>query len=384
MKIVLSGVETINKGAELMLYAILQEIERKFPDAIVYIQPDSIPQGFDYIETKLVLIDKPIAYVRRFARKFRLFSILKLFHISWIPFEDIYAIRDADFFLDDGGFSITDKWKITDYVLKIRELIYKRQSRQNTKIVFLPQAFGPFEMNNTKKNVLLLNKYATCVMAREEVSYNYLKESKLIAMDKVRMFPDFTSLVHGYLPEKYDFLRDAVCIIPNVRMLDMENLAYEDYFKFIQIICKETINAGFRPYLLNHEGTEDGKLARRFQTDLGIDIAIVDGLNALQIKGVISSARLVVTSRFHGVASALNSCVPCLATSWSHKYAELFKDYGQSDCVLSPTNLNNTSIKIRQYLTDDINAKVREQLKEIQPLMRAKAREMWDYVWALT
>ena len=33
MKIVLWGVETNNKGAELMLYAILQEIERKFPDA---------------------------------------------------------------------------------------------------------------------------------------------------------------------------------------------------------------------------------------------------------------------------------------------------------------------------------------------------------------
>lgn len=42
MRIVLSGVETHNKGAELMLYAILQEIERRFPDAEVFINKSAI------------------------------------------------------------------------------------------------------------------------------------------------------------------------------------------------------------------------------------------------------------------------------------------------------------------------------------------------------
>lgn len=35
MKVVLSGVETNNKGAELMLYAILQEIERRSPGSTI-------------------------------------------------------------------------------------------------------------------------------------------------------------------------------------------------------------------------------------------------------------------------------------------------------------------------------------------------------------
>ena len=55
MKIVLSGVQTINKGAELMLYAILQEIERKWPDAEVFIPPMRIRQGLDYVQTSLDL-----------------------------------------------------------------------------------------------------------------------------------------------------------------------------------------------------------------------------------------------------------------------------------------------------------------------------------------
>ncbi|MBQ4476970.1 MAG: hypothetical protein II945_00005, partial [Bacteroidales bacterium] len=53
MKILLSGVETNNKGAELMLYAILQEIERKYPDAEVFIPKDRVSQDLDYVKTPL-------------------------------------------------------------------------------------------------------------------------------------------------------------------------------------------------------------------------------------------------------------------------------------------------------------------------------------------
>ena len=50
-KIVLSGIGFVNKGAELMLYAILQEIENKFPNSVVYLS-EAIPQGYDF-STKL-------------------------------------------------------------------------------------------------------------------------------------------------------------------------------------------------------------------------------------------------------------------------------------------------------------------------------------------
>ena len=60
MKIVLDGVETNNKGAELMFYAILQEIERRYPDATVYINAQRVKQGFSYLKTSLKLKDNPI------------------------------------------------------------------------------------------------------------------------------------------------------------------------------------------------------------------------------------------------------------------------------------------------------------------------------------
>lgn len=81
-KITLSGIGTVNKGAELMLYAILQEIERKIPDAIVYIEANKNPQGLDYIKTNLELRYKPIVKWQSWFKRFHIYRIAKILHIN--------------------------------------------------------------------------------------------------------------------------------------------------------------------------------------------------------------------------------------------------------------------------------------------------------------
>ena len=110
---------------------------------------------------------------------------------------------------------------------------------------------------------------------------------------------------------------------------------------------------------------------------------VVTGLNALEVKGLIASAYLVVTSRFHGLASALNSCVPALATSWSHKYEELFKDYGLSDCVLPLDNLLSVKQRLVPFLSENKNQEMRLHLREQLPKIQAQSRAMWDEIWNL-
>ena len=102
MKIVLSGVETNNKGAELMLYAILQEIERKWPDAEMYISRLHVLQGLDYVETPLIMHNFPFE------------SLIGRFHINGIlrrlKLPMIYAMNfiKGDYFLDGSGFLFSD------------------------------------------------------------------------------------------------------------------------------------------------------------------------------------------------------------------------------------------------------------------------------------
>ena len=123
-------------------------------------------------------------------------------------------------------------------------------------------------------------------------------------------------------------------------------------------------------------------MAYELQKDLG-SIEVVTGLNALEVKGLISSAYLLITSRFHGVASALNSCVPCLATSWSHKYKELFADYGLDNCILPLDNLDKALEMVKDCLSVDKNEKIRENLTLQVPEINKQTRDMWKCVWGV-
>ena len=379
MKIVLSGVETNNKGAELMFYAILQEIERKYPDAIVYIPYLNIKQGLGYISTSLHLQFTPFS---RLVYKTHLTAVFRQLHL---PLRWLYranVVKHADFFMDASGFHFSDQKKnFTPAKVERWKVILKKYSKQGTRIVFLPQAFGPAVKKNTLNGLKCISKYADLIMPREQVSYSYLEQSGVMDMSKVRLQTDFTSLVEGRFPAKYSHLRDGVCIIPNMRMIDTGVCSKEQYVSLVSRIIEVASESGHPVYLLNHEGKEDKQLAYECIKGIRNPIEVVSGLNALEVKGLIASAYLVLSSRFHGVASSLNSCVPCLATSWSHKYQELFRDYGLEGTVLPLDDISQAVEKMNEYLDEANNDKIRQHLSQRLSFIKDRTTQMWDLVW---
>lgn len=97
-----------------------------------------------------------------------------------------------------------------------------------------------------------------------------------------------------------------------------------DYIHFLCSIIEHVKAKGYNVFMLNHEGELDLSLCNDVNSLLDSKIEIVTGLNALEIKGVISQCYFLISSRYHGIVNALNTGVPCVATSWSHKYKELF------------------------------------------------------------
>ena len=379
MKIILNGVETNNKGAELMLYAILQEIERRWPDAEVFIPNTYFKQGLSYIETPLKVKFWPYD---RFLRLVR--GIVGRLHIATSCLQNTFVVRNADYFLDASGFHFSDqKKKFTPAKVKRWNIILKKYRSQGTKIVFLPQAFGPVSKQNTLNGLRCISQYADLIMPREQISYDYLEQSGVVNMNKVKLFSDFTSSVEGVFPKGYEHLKNGICIIPNLRMVDTGTISKEKYLDLITAVATSCKVSGHPLYLLNHEGKGDEQLAYECKARIGNYIEVVTGLNALEVKGMIASAYVVVTSRFHGLASALNSCVPCLATSWSHKYAELFNDYEISDCVL-PLDDNETVVeKLSIILDKTYNEKIRLHLSTQVEKVKYQTIEMWKTIWSL-
>lgn len=383
MKIVLSGVETNNKGAELMLYAILQEIEKVYPKAEVYISPNMIRQGVKYVHTtiNLKLFPTPSLIVR-ILRKCKITGILNRIGFYSVYLNNLCPIKNVDYFIDGSGLLFSDKRILSNQTAVLWHKLLSAYKKSGSKIIFLPQGFGPFNKKCSQNTIFALDNYADLIFAREKTSYKYLI-NVVKNKGKVKLFTDFTSLVEGHCPKEYKNLTDYVCIIPNIQMINKGVVTKEEYFAILSNLIDSCKICGRNVYLLNHEGIKDENLAKEYITTCNNNIELVTGLNAIEVKGLISTAYLVISSRFHGVASALNSGVPCLATSWHHKYEELFADFNQSDCVLKLYDNQLMTSKIKSFLTPSLNASIRETLKTVKPHIQQQNKEMWNIIWDL-
>jgi colanic acid/amylovoran biosynthesis protein len=382
MEILLQGAGTNNKGAELMLYAVLQEIERSFPSAVIYLGRSSVPQGRKYLQSKtdIRLFTPPLYW--SIINKLRINVLLKKLHLSGflVPNPPSHHI---DYLFDLSGLLFSDQMNLTENKINRLSEALRKYSQKGTKIVYLPQAFGPTEKKNTKNAIKNLSKYATLVFARENKSYEYLMDSNLIDMNKVKKCTDFTSLVKGVFPNEYSHLKGTVCIIPNRHMIDRGGITFGEYVEMLRNYISAISNGGRKAFFLNHEGKNEETFINKIISQLDFEIEMVSGLNALETKGIISESYMVISSRFHGVASALNSCVPCLATSWNHKYSYLFKDYNMQDCVLSQMSAELSRKKIEEFMDSENNMIIREQLELINPTIQQYAKDMWSTIWKL-
>jgi len=379
MKFFLTGVETNNKGAELMLYAILQEIERVYPDSTVYIEPKMIRQGTGYIKTSLNLVLWDSLWAK-FHRKFHVYGILRRLKLPQLP--TLFSLPQIDYMLDGSGLYFTDNMA-DDIILWQWKNIFRQLKKNKSKQIFLPQAFGPLEKCKTKQAIKLISDNSNLIFAREHVSYKFLKDSGCMDMSKVRTQTDFTSLVEGVFPSQYEYLRDGICIIPNMQMINKGVVSDAEYYSYLKHIICDIDYDGRKVYLLNHEGISDEPILCIMKEMLDDKIEIVSGLNALETKGLISSAYLVITSRFHGLASALNSCVPVLSTSWSHKYYCLYEDYGQIDRILTITDFETDTNMIKELLDPCNNKKIRIELQHAVSHIKASTTDMWIAIWKL-
>jgi colanic acid/amylovoran biosynthesis protein len=354
LNILIDGTGVINKGAELMMYAVLQEIERNFPAANVFFpehRADRLSQGASYIKTQL---------------NFQIENVERLNRIHLV--------------LDAGGFQFGDVWN-WDRAKVIWFMNYMRLLKKaGSKIIFLPQAFGSFTTPNALYQAWLLNEYADCLFAREEESYKNLVSAGVDA-EKIFLAPDFTALVPGHLLHQYEDLKDGIAVIPNAKMIEKGGMEDETYVMLLLSVIETCTGSGHRVFLLNHEGQKDLDLCLRVNMELPEQVPVITGLTAREIKALISRCFFVFSSRFHGAVSALCSGVPCVASSWSHKYKLLFDDFGMENCIFNGDNYTALTEMISRFLDTGYNKVVRTKLCNAAIGIKQKNISMWQKIW---
>jgi polysaccharide pyruvyl transferase WcaK-like protein len=365
-----------NKGAELMLQAVIQRLSQE-----TTLQPKFVAGTGCTAPDNLQIRKAGLYQIPKFFRfHYRLDKLLPQFALD--PYglakeESVNAIIDA------GGFQFGDQWSYgySKETNKALSQYYRRYKNQGAKIIFLPQAFGPFTNPLARERVKLVFDYADIIYAREKVSYQYLMEI-FGENEKIKLAPDFTNLVEPLAnPSLLKQIRGGVCLIPNARMTDKtdESVAnsYEDFLhKTTELILSKNEHL----ILLNHEGPGDWQLIQNIKAQFPNhqeQITAINNLNALEVKAVIGNCKLLITSRFHGLVSGLNQQVPTLCTSWNHKYEELINEYSVKDSLLDTTN----EIQFMSTLNNALAypEKYRPSIQTIDQL-KTKCTSMWNEV----
>ena len=376
MIIELRGLQFVNKGAELMLRAILQKLPEcgaEYKLAMRHSEKSPKDKVDAIGALRKVTLQKNILnlnFVTYIMPKFIRNFIMKKFGVV---FE-----ADIDIVLDGSGFAYGDQWSsmaIQQLCLEINRL-----NKHGKKYIFLPQALGPFSRDKDKEVLANSLPRAELIFAREKESVKNL-EAILASTQNVHHFPDFTNIVKGNLPNYYSNGNRKFLIIPNNKMLSSKNNNSEWSDRYVNILVasgKHALSKGYEVTILNHEGIKDDNICKQIQAALDQDIEIIRESDPLKVKGIIGASRALICSRFHGCVSALSQGVPVIGTSWSFKYEQLYSEYGQRHRLVGSDISENKLANLVEEALDEGQV----ELSEEALVYKKQSMQMWDLVFA--
>ena len=372
MIIEVKGVQFVNKGAELMLVAIQQAMEKEYGNSFhIALSPRNSP----YEKRAKYQALQKIGNLNK--------------RIDWSYFDKAipnalckaYGLakhEDIDVALDASGFAYGDQWTSAMLAHSVRQA--KLMKERGAHYIFMPQAMGPFSSDKYKKLVKEAADSASLMFIRDPMSYKYVTEITG-ERENVILSPDFTNLVN---PNYADNNQEKIfTIIPNGKMLGKQNknnFNGRDYLnEFVQAGLYAQ-SKGYHVNVLNHEGKGDLRICKNIFSSLSSDKAtLIDDLSALEVKEKINCSEIVLCSRFHGCVSSLAQNIPVIATSWSHKYEMLYADYNVTDLVykFDKDLVGQVSKVIHDY------DKYKRTIAESSRVQKEKVRDMWSGIFSL-
>ena len=377
MLIEIKGVQFVNKGAALMLQAILDRLQRDLPAAEIALTPGpNAPFRSVAAAGAWQRLRMPGAPIDLDSLSYRLPQrALELGRRYGVVTE-----CDVDAVLDASGFAYGATWGDAPLASTAREI--ERLARHDKPYVFLPQAFGPFPATPAAREFGRALRSAALVCAREPESRAHVAGLTGNLGDKLTVFPDFTIGLPGTpsATARWNVDRRSALLIPNVHMRGerMSDATWHSgYLPLLCSLARRLADLGFVPRILNHEGQADAALCESLREATGGTEVITDA-EPLALKGIIGAAGIVVCSRYHGCVSALAQGVPCLGTSWSHKYAALFDDFGVAECLLDTCDEQVATEALRRLAAD--RDRVSEVLLSRRSALQTRIEAMWNRV----
>ena len=378
MIIELKGAGFENYGAWLMLTAVVQRLERISPDIKIVMSAREAAYEDRCRLGALQKIDVRARWLDLNGYTFLLPQPVRKYLRRWgLVFEcDLTAI------IDIAGFGYSDQWG-NDYAIRHAAAEARRLAMSDRHYIFMPQALGPFSSRRTRAAIKKNLSYAKLVAARDTTSYQNIAE---ITGDfaGLEVHGDFTNAVDVSLARVDKPSEPYMVVVPNANMLGSHNTSTEWPLTYKQMLSNALGAAdeqGLTIVLINFGGPMDQKLIDDLHSDFPRSL-VADVESDKSAKALIAGATLALSSRFHACICALSSGVPCMGTSWSHKYEALYTDYDVPDLLLSPSveadEIRNIIIEVSPPSSD-----MRGLLMVRAELLKARTEKLWARVEAI-
>jgi colanic acid/amylovoran biosynthesis protein len=376
----IKGVQFVNKGAALMLQAIHDRLQRALPGTEIALTPGPNAPFREVVAAgawqRLRVPGAPLdvdGWSYRLPRRAR--DLGRRY--------GVVTEADVDAILDASGFAYGSAWSDGPLASTAREL--ERLASRGKPYVFLPQAFGPFPKTDAARVFGRALGSASLICARDAESRDHVEALAGSQGDRLAVCPDFTIGLPGTpaAAARYGVDRQTALLVPNREMLGERNPDESwrrGYVALLVTLARHLASLGFTPRVLNHEGAADASLCETLREATGGREVITDP-DPRAIKGIIGGAGIAVCSRYHGCVSALSQAVPCLGTSWSHKYGALFDEFGVGENVLIACDESRALAAIDRIATD--REALGDRLAAARPALEARVDSMWRRVFTI-
>lgn len=362
-----------------MLYAIRNELGRRYPTARVVMAPSRSSAS------------QPLARIRENGMLAK-----SAFWRGGVQWGDLATVlparvraksglildRELDAVFDAAGFGYGSPWP--DRHLAELAHAAKRWKRRSTALVMLPQAFGVFTSPEARQSIRTVADSAQLMYARDPESLENLREV-LGDHPALRLAPDFTSLLAAHLPDEdlAERLHHIIAVVPNARMLDKTaELARAAYLPFLDTCMGLLRHRGLKVALVIHGGAEDLALAQQLQ-QIHPNAELLLEADPLRLKGLLGACRGSIGSRYHGLINCLSQGVPAFGTSWSHKYRALYGQYDFTEGLVESLSGADAERVCTLLSDDEWMATRRVQLMQSAENLKAASRAMWEEVFAV-
>ncbi len=305
-----------------------------------------------------------------------LFTPPKLREKVAVHSSELKLFLNAKYIVDTSGDMLTEDYGIHVALSHLVPLIYC--VLLNKPFIVLAQSIGPF------KQLALMFKYvlnkANVVSTRDDVTFNYLNKYKFQNLKNVA---DLGFLLKSK-KTNIDYLQNLttntenkiIGICPSALFFNKFKKSNIDLDMFCRMLDELAEENNLAYVLIPHVSTPTGKLddckfSKLIDEKLNAQSIVIDSsLSPASMKYLISHLYALASFRMHGAIAGIDSYIPTLLVSYSHKADGLFAKIGMLEYIVHNDKKFIVSFKsrLKQLIINapDICAHLKRKLPSVR------------------